>query len=57
MEIVKTTKEPDAKSRAVRILGSLRYEPAVPLLLDSLSDAHHYVRANAARCAARGEWS
>jgi HEAT repeat protein len=49
MEIVKTTKEPDAKWRAVRILGSLRYEPAVPLLLESLSDPHHGVRANAAR--------
>src|SRR5437763_7567286 len=49
MEIVKTTKDPDAKWRAVRILGSLRYERAVPLLLESLSDPHHYVRANAAR--------
>jgi hypothetical protein len=49
MEIVKSTKDPDAKWRAVRILGSLRYERAVPLLLKSLSDPHHYVRANAAR--------
>lgn len=49
MEIVKTTKEPETKWMAVRILGSLRYEPAVPLLLEALSDPHDYVRANAAR--------
>jgi HEAT repeat protein len=49
IEIVKTTKDPDAKWRAIRILGSLRYEPAVPVLKESLSDSHHYVRANAAR--------
>src|SRR5205085_1464662 len=49
MEIVKTTKDPDAKWMAVRILGNLRYEPAVPLLLESLSDPYHYVRANSAR--------
>jgi RNA polymerase sigma-70 factor (ECF subfamily) len=49
MELVKTTKDPDAKWMAVRMLGYLRYEPAIPLLLASLSDPHHYVRANAAR--------
>jgi hypothetical protein len=49
MDLVKTTKDSDAKWRAVRILGNLRYQPAVPLLLESLSDPHHYVRANAAR--------
>jgi HEAT repeat protein len=49
MEIVKNTKDPDAKWMAVRILGNLRYKPAVPLLLASLSDPHHYVRSNAAR--------
>jgi HEAT repeat protein len=49
MEIVKTTKDAEAKWRAVRILGNLRYEPAVPLLLEALSDPHHYVRSNAAR--------
>jgi RNA polymerase sigma factor (sigma-70 family) len=49
MELAKTTKDPDAKWAAIRILGSLRYERAIPLLLKSLSDPHHYVRANAAR--------
>lgn len=49
MEIVATTTDPDAKWRAIRILGGLRYEPAIPLLLKSLSDPNHYVRANAAR--------
>ena len=49
MELVKTTKDPDAKWMAIRILGNLRYERAIPLLLGSLSDPHHYVRANAAR--------
>jgi hypothetical protein len=49
MELVKTTKDPDAKWMAVRILGSLQYKRAIPLLLESLSDPHHYVRSNAAR--------
>lgn len=49
IEIVKTTKDPEAKWMAIRILGSLRYEPAVPLLLEALSDPYQYVRANAAR--------
>lgn len=49
MEIVKTTKDPDAKWMAIRILGNLQYRRAVPLLLASLSDPHPYVRANAAR--------
>lgn len=49
MELVKTTKDADAKWMAIRILGNLRYERAIPLLLESLSDPHHYVRANAAR--------
>lgn len=49
MELAETTKTPDAKWMAIRILGSLRYERAIPLLLGSLSDPHHYVRANAAR--------
>jgi RNA polymerase sigma factor (sigma-70 family) len=49
MELFKTTKDPDARWMALRILGSLRYERAIPLLLESLSDPHHYVRSNAAR--------
>jgi hypothetical protein len=49
MELAKTTRDPDAKWKAIRILGNLRYERAIPLLLESLSDPHHYVRANAAR--------
>lgn len=49
IELVKTTKDADAKWMAIRILGNLRYERAVPLLTESLSDPHHYVRANAAR--------
>jgi RNA polymerase sigma factor (sigma-70 family) len=49
MEIVKATKDPDAKWMAIRILGNLRYEPAIPLLLAALSDPHPYVRSNAAR--------
>jgi HEAT repeat protein len=39
----------NAKWMAIRILGNLRYERAVPLLLKSVSDLHHYVGANAAR--------
>jgi HEAT repeat protein len=49
MELAKTTKDPDVKWQAIRILGNLRYERAVPFLLESLSDPHHYVRSNAAR--------
>jgi len=49
MEIVRETKDPDAKWRAVRALGYLRYKGAVPLLIDCLKNEHHYVRANAAR--------
>jgi HEAT repeat protein len=49
MELAKTTKDPDAKWMAIRILGNLRYERAIPLLLESLSDPHHYVRSNSAR--------
>jgi RNA polymerase sigma factor (sigma-70 family) len=49
MEIVKTTKDADAKWMALRILGNLRYERAVPLLLAALADPHPYVRSNAAR--------
>ena len=49
LEIARTTKDSDAKWMAIRILGNLRYERAIPLLLASLSDPHHYVRSNAAR--------
>jgi len=49
MESVHETKDPDAKWRAVRALGYLRYKRAVPLLIECLKDEHHYVRANAAR--------
>lgn len=49
MEIVRETKDPDAKWRALRALGYLRYKGAVPLLLECLKDEHHYVRANAAQ--------
>ncbi len=49
MEIVKTTKDSDAKWMAIRILGNLRYQPAIPLLLETLSDPQPYVRSNAAR--------
>jgi RNA polymerase sigma factor (sigma-70 family) len=49
MELARTTKDPDAKWMAIRILGNLRYERAVPLLLDSLTNPNHLVRANAAR--------
>jgi HEAT repeat protein len=49
IELVKTTKDTDAKWMSIRILGNLRYERAIPLLIESLSDPHHYVRANAAR--------
>ena len=49
MEIVRETKDPDAKWRAVRALGCLHYKGAVPLLLECLKDEHHYVRANAGR--------
>jgi len=49
MEIVQKTEDPDAKWRAVRALGSLRYKGAVPLLIGCLKDPHPYVRSNAAR--------
>jgi len=49
MEIVRETKDPDAKWRAVRALGYLRYQGAIPLFLECLKADHHYVRANAAR--------
>jgi len=49
MELVRETKDPDAKWRAIRALGSLRYKRAIPLLTACLKDDHHYVRANAAR--------
>ncbi len=49
LEIVKTTKDPETKWRAIRILGSLRYEPAISLLQEALSDPHPHVRSNAAR--------
>lgn len=49
MEIVRETKDPDAKWRAIRALGELRYMQSAPLLLECLKDEHHYVRANAAR--------
>jgi len=49
MEVIRETKEPDTKWRAVRALGCLRYKGAVPLLLECLKDEQHYVRANAAR--------
>jgi HEAT repeat protein len=49
MELARTTLDPDAKWMAIRILGNLHHERAIPLLLTSLSDPHHYVRANAAR--------
>ena len=49
VELVRETRDPDAKWRAVRALGDLRYTNAAPLLLECLKDGHHYVRANAAR--------
>jgi HEAT repeat protein len=49
MEIVRETKDSDAKWRAIRALRDLRYNAAAPLLLECLKDDHHYVRANAAR--------
>ena len=49
MEIVEKTKDIDAKWRAVRGIGYLRYEGAVPLLIVCLKDDNAYVRANAAR--------
>jgi HEAT repeats len=49
LELARTTKDSDAKWMAIRILGNLRYERAIPLLLASLSDPHEYVRSNAAR--------
>lgn len=49
MELATKTRDPDAKWMAIRILGNLGYQRAVPLLLKSLSDSHPYVRANAAR--------
>lgn len=43
------SKDDDARWQAIRKIGELKYKPAIPLLLKSLSDPHHYVRANAAR--------
>ncbi len=49
IEIVRETKDPDAKWRAIRTLRDLRCVEAAPLLLKCLKDDHHHVRANAAR--------
>lgn len=49
LEIVETTTDSEAKWRSIRILGALRYERAVPVLVRSLDDQHRYVRSNAAR--------
>ena len=48
-KIVETTKDVDSKWMAIRILGNLQHQPAVPLFLKGLEDPHHYVRANSAR--------
>lgn len=47
--IVVNSKDDDARWQAVRKLGELKYRPAIPLLIKSLSDPNYYVRANAAR--------
>lgn len=52
MQIVVNSKDDDARWQAVRKLGELKYRPAIPLLIKSLSDPNHYVRANAARALA-----
>lgn len=49
IKIVVDSKDDDARWQAVRKLGELKYRPAIPLLIKSLSDPNHYVRANAAR--------
>jgi HEAT repeat protein len=49
MRIVVESKDDDARWHAIRKLGELKYRPAITLLIKSLSDSHHYVRANAAR--------
>jgi HEAT repeat protein len=49
MEIIRETKDPDAKWRAIWALRDLRYKNAAPLLLECLKNDHHSVRANAAR--------
>ena len=49
MEIVRETKDPDAKWRAIWALRDLRYKNAASLLLECLKDDHPYVRGNAAR--------
>lgn len=49
MELVRQTSDPDAKWRAIRALGNLRYKHAAPLLIECLKDGHPHVRANAAR--------
>ncbi|MFH1742148.1 MAG: HEAT repeat domain-containing protein [bacterium] len=49
IDIVRETKDADAKWRAIRALGCLRYKAAVPLFIDCLKDEHPYVRSNATR--------
>jgi hypothetical protein len=49
MELLKSTKDSDAKWMAIRILGNLQYDRAIPQLLESLTDPHEYVRSNSAR--------
>jgi len=49
IKTVLESKDDDARWQAIRKIGEIKYKPAIPLLLKSLSDPHHYVRANAAR--------
>jgi len=49
LELAETTADVDSKWMAIRGIGTLKYEKAVPFLVESLRSEHHYVRANSAR--------
>ncbi len=49
LKLAETTDDIDTRWMAIRGIGMLRYEKAVPFLVKSLRSGHHYVRANSAR--------
>jgi hypothetical protein len=49
LRVATTTADVDTRWLAIRGLGTLKFQDAAPLLIESLQSDEHYVRANAAR--------
>jgi hypothetical protein len=49
LALAKSTSDNDTQWLAIRGLGSLKFEPAIPFLITCLHSKEHYVRSNAAR--------